>query len=282
MLSAIPPARPWACSRSCCCNAGMTSATKAWKTPWPTGYPSDEQDDEDGDDENHAQPTGYSVETSYSDDVEARWTKKGKVYCYGYKGHLAVGTGHGFILGGHVTVANRPDCLELMNVVGESGLEDGGPVFADKGYASADNRCDLEDAGWLFRWHHIQRCAQPSPGLGRKGGEPGHRHGARGGGAGLREHEEALWPGTGPLSGDSQGGDAVPALGHGLQPFDRRQIAALAGLAPFDQDSGKFQGRRRIWGGRAAVRAVLYMAVVRAIRFNPVIRDCYQRLTTDW
>ena len=66
----------------------------------------------------------------------------------------------------------------------------------------------------------------------------------------------------------------LPELGQ----IDRRQIAALAGLAPFNQDSGKFQGRRRIWGGRAAVRAVLYMAVVSAIRFNPVIRDFYQRL----
>lgn len=109
----------------------------------------DELADEDEDDENHDQPAGYSVETSYSDDVEARWTKKGKVYCYGYKGHLAVDTGHGFILGGHVTAANRPDCLELMNVVGESGLENGAPVFADKGYASAENRCDLEDAGYF-------------------------------------------------------------------------------------------------------------------------------------
>ena len=66
----------------------------------------------------------------------------------------------------------------------------------------------------------------------------------------------------------------LPELGQ----IDRRQIAALAGLAPFNQDSGKFQGRRRIWGGRAAVRAVLYMAVVSAIRFNPVVRDFYQRL----
>jgi transposase len=66
----------------------------------------------------------------------------------------------------------------------------------------------------------------------------------------------------------------LPELGD----LDRRQIAALAGLAPFNKDSGKFRGRRRIWGGRAAVRAVLYMAIVSAIRFNPVIRDFYQRL----
>jgi IS5 family transposase len=109
----------------------------------------DEQDDEDDDDKNHGQRARHSVETSYSDDTEARWAKKGKVYCYGYKGHMAVDVGDGFIMGGHVTAANRPDCLELMNVVGESGLEDGAPVFADKGYASAENRCDLEDAGYF-------------------------------------------------------------------------------------------------------------------------------------
>lgn len=66
----------------------------------------------------------------------------------------------------------------------------------------------------------------------------------------------------------------LPELGK----LDRRQIAALAGLAPFNNDSGKSRGRRRIWGGRAAVRTVLYMAVVTAIRCNPVIRNFYQRL----
>lgn len=108
----------------------------------------DEQDDDD-DDHDQGQGSGYSVETSYSDDMEARWTKKGKLYCYGYKGHLAVDTEHGFVLGGHVTAANRPDCLELMKVVSESSLEAGAPVLADKGYSSADNRSDLEEAGYF-------------------------------------------------------------------------------------------------------------------------------------
>ena len=53
--------------------------------------------DKDG---NDASPSGYRVETTYSDDHDARWTKKGKMYCYGYKGHIAVDTQHGFILGG--------------------------------------------------------------------------------------------------------------------------------------------------------------------------------------
>lgn len=105
-----------------------------------------ENDDDDTDDDH---PTGYTVETSYSDDHDARWTRKGKVFCYGYKGHMAVDVEHGFILGGHATAANRPDCKELMNVVNESALEPGAPVLADKGYSSADNRCDLEDAGYF-------------------------------------------------------------------------------------------------------------------------------------
>ena len=109
----------------------------------------DELADDDGeaDDDDDDHPTGYTVETSYSDDTDARWTKKGKVFCYGYKGHIAVDTGHGFILAGHATAANRADCKELMSVVEESGLDKGAPVLADKGYSSADNRCDLEEAG---------------------------------------------------------------------------------------------------------------------------------------
>lgn len=66
----------------------------------------------------------------------------------------------------------------------------------------------------------------------------------------------------------------LPELGK----LNRRQIAALAGLAPFNNDSGKMRGRRQIWGGRAIVRNVLYMAVVSAIRFNPLIGEFFQRL----
>lgn len=66
----------------------------------------------------------------------------------------------------------------------------------------------------------------------------------------------------------------VPELG----TLNRKQIAALVGLAPFNRDSGKFHGRRFIWGGRSTVRAVLYMATVAAIRCNPVIKPFYQHL----
>ena len=94
-------------------------------------------------------PGSYTVQTSYSDDTDARWTKKGKVYCYGYKGHIAVDIGQGFILGGHATAANRADCKELVSVVEASGLDKGAPVLADKGYSSADNRCGLDEAGYF-------------------------------------------------------------------------------------------------------------------------------------
>jgi transposase len=66
----------------------------------------------------------------------------------------------------------------------------------------------------------------------------------------------------------------VPELGS----VTHRHLAALIGVAPFNCDSGKWKGTRRIWGGRAAVRAVLYMATCTAVRHNPVIRTLYQRL----
>jgi transposase len=66
----------------------------------------------------------------------------------------------------------------------------------------------------------------------------------------------------------------LPELG-GLP---HRQIVALVGLAPLNDDSGKRIGRRHIWGGRSEVRNVLYMATISALRFNPVIRTTYQRL----
>ena len=66
----------------------------------------------------------------------------------------------------------------------------------------------------------------------------------------------------------------LPELGR----LNRRAIAALVGLAPFNRDSGRLRGRRTIWGGRARVRAVLYMGALSASRHNPVIRAFYQRL----
>jgi transposase len=67
----------------------------------------------------------------------------------------------------------------------------------------------------------------------------------------------------------------MPELGGEL---NRQKVAALAGLAPFNQDSGKKKGKRRIFGGRKGVRRVLYMASMSAIKYNPIIRDIYERL----
>jgi transposase len=66
----------------------------------------------------------------------------------------------------------------------------------------------------------------------------------------------------------------LPELGH----LNRRQISALVGVAPFNCDSGRFRGKRRIWGGRASVRQALYMAALVATRHNPPLRAFYQRL----
>lgn len=66
----------------------------------------------------------------------------------------------------------------------------------------------------------------------------------------------------------------LPELGR----LNRKQIAALVGVAPFNRDSGQFRGRRTIWGGRADVRSVLYMAAVSASRTNPVIKAFSDRL----
>ena len=66
----------------------------------------------------------------------------------------------------------------------------------------------------------------------------------------------------------------LPELGE----LNRHQISALAGVAPFNRDSGRLRGRRTIWGGRAKVRAALYMAALVAARRNPLIRAFYHRL----
>ena len=66
----------------------------------------------------------------------------------------------------------------------------------------------------------------------------------------------------------------LPELGE----LNRHQVAALVGVAPFNRDSGALRGRRTIWGGRRALRTTLYMAVVVAVRRNPVIGAFYRRL----
>lgn len=80
-------------------------------------------------------------------------------------------------------------------------------------------------------------------------------------------------PGVGPVMASTLVAE-LPELGK----VNRQEIAALAGLAPFDHDSGKFKGKRTCFGGRAQVRCTLYMAALTARRFNPIIRALFQRL----
>ncbi len=69
----------------------------------------------------------------------------------------------------------------------------------------------------------------------------------------------------------------LPELGN----LSARKIAALCGLAPFNRDSGTMKGRRRIQGGRAPIRTVLYMAMLSAIQCNPIIKRFYQKLVAQ-
>lgn len=80
-------------------------------------------------------------------------------------------------------------------------------------------------------------------------------------------------PGVGPVLATTLIAE-LPELGH----LDRKQIAALVGVAPLNCESGTWRGRRIIWGGRGQVRAALWMATLVAVQHNPVIRAFYDRL----
>jgi transposase len=90
-----------------------------------------------------------------------------------------------------------------------------------------------------------------------------------------REQDDLLQsvPGIGPITARTLLA-MVPELGH----LPHRPLAALIGVAPLNHDSGQWRGRRRTWGGRAAVRRVLYMATLTAIRYNPMMKATYARL----
>ena len=80
-------------------------------------------------------------------------------------------------------------------------------------------------------------------------------------------------PGVGPILSTTLVAD-LPELGS----LGQKQIAALVGVAPLNQDSGQRRGKRRVWGGRSSIRGALYMATLVATRRNPVIRALYERL----
>lgn len=90
-----------------------------------------------------------------------------------------------------------------------------------------------------------------------------------------REREDLLRsvPGVGPvLCATLLAG--LPELGR----LNRREVAALVGVAPLNHDSGTMRGRRTVWGGRAHLRAALYMGTLVGVRYNPVLRALYRRL----
>jgi len=101
---------------------------------------------------------------------------------------------------------------------------------------------------------------------------------------GLRIKESPVWrakedllqsaPGVGPVVSRTLIGD-LPELG----ALNRKEIAALVGVAPFARDSGRLRGKRMVWGGRSPVRAALYMATLSATRTNPPIAEFYERLS---
>jgi transposase len=93
-----------------------------------------------------------------------------------------------------------------------------------------------------------------------------------------RESDDLLQsvPGVGPVLSATLAA-FLPELGH----LNRKEIAALVGVAPFNNDSGQKNGKRSVWGGRAAVRAVLYMAAHSASRYNPPLALFYQRLVSN-
>lgn len=90
-----------------------------------------------------------------------------------------------------------------------------------------------------------------------------------------REKDDLLKsaPGVGPVLASTLLA-SLPELGK----LNRKQIAALVGVAPLNRDSGMFKGKRTVWGGRSQVRAVLYMGALVAMRHNSAIREFYKRL----
>ena len=90
-----------------------------------------------------------------------------------------------------------------------------------------------------------------------------------------REHEDLLRsvPGVGRVLASTLLGE-LPELGK----LDRKQIAALVGVAPFNCDSGELRGKRTTWGGRSEVRRVLFMAAMAATRFNAPLKTFFRRL----
>ncbi len=90
-----------------------------------------------------------------------------------------------------------------------------------------------------------------------------------------RRNEELLRgvPGVGPVLARTLLAE-LPELG----TITHKRLSSLVGVAPFNRDSGKMRGKREVWGGRAPVRAALYMGALVATRHNPILKEFYERL----
>ena len=93
--------------------------------------------------------------------------------------------------------------------------------------------------------------------------------------AAWKENEALLRsvPGVGPVLARTLLAE-LPELG----TLDHRRLSALVGVAPFNRDSGTFKGKREVWGGRAPVKAALYMGALVAVRHNPILKEFYEKL----
>ena len=159
------------------------------------------------------------------------------------------------------------------------GRRDPGPPLPDCPKAPGDDHVAFGEEPPQRR--HYRRSPSPhrgthrmaSAGIGRSGQEP----------AGDSPSESPVWREKDDLL------RTVPGVGEQLSltllaylpelgTLARRQVAALMGVTPFNRDCGTLRGRRTVWGGRARIRAALYMGALLASRYNPVIRDFYQRL----
>jgi len=83
-------------------------------------------------------------------------------------------------------------------------------------------------------------------------------------------------PGVGPVLSQALLG-YLPEIGS----LNRKQVAVLAGVAPFNRDSGRKRGKRSVWGGRERLRKILYMATLASTQCNPVIKEFYARLVNN-
>jgi transposase len=91
----------------------------------------------------------------------------------------------------------------------------------------------------------------------------------------FKENEALLKsvPGVGPILARTLLAE-LPELGE----ITHKRLCALVGVAPFNRDSGQSRGKREVWGGRAPVRAALYMGALVATRHNPILKEFYERL----